>query len=155
MKYYPFSKFITSGSYFTYQGVRYGCDTKFRFTSEYYKKHGKKYDPYFRKERFQYVVSNNGEETWHCWACLPGEHYENIVPDRDVWKIVDPVYYLTPKELVKKRFKDGTWLDYIWAQTLFYVFCLVISPLFYEWYLIWTIGLYIYLRTSYITLSTP
>lgn len=155
MEYYPWDKFVTCGSYFTYKGIKYGRGTVFRFTADFYNRIGKSYNPHQRKEQFDKIVEKNGEETWHCGMYCPGDYYENIVPDRDIWKIVEPVFYFEPKELVKKRLKDGTWINYIWSETLFYVFCLLISPILQQWYLIWTIGLYAYLRIAYIKLSSP
>ena len=84
-----------------------------------------------------------------------GDRYVDINPDRDIYAIVHPVYYYEPKELFLKRWHDGTWIDHIWPQTLFYVLCLLVSPVLKQWYLVWTLGTYLYLRTSYITLSSP
>ena len=158
---------VTSGSYFTYNGVRYGQYTKILFTEEFYKRVGEYINPAKtmnkdiwagrKKPYFRTLVSiemEDGKQIWNFGKHgLIGHRYINIDPEQDIEKIVVPVYYLEPKELVKKRIKNGTWINYILPQTLFYAFCLLISPIFKEWYLIWTIGTYIYLRTSYITLS--
>ena len=155
---------VTSGSYFTYKGVRYGMYTQVLFTDEFYKKMnevlvhnsaarcGWKY-PYFRT--FNSIVMKDGQKVWRFGEHLISHEYidDNIDIERDIEKIITPVYYMEPKELVKKRIKNGSWINYILPQTLFYIACLIISLLLKEWYLIWTIGLYIYLRTSYITLS--
>lgn len=156
MEYIPWAKFITNGDYFTYHGVKYGKGTKFQFESEYYQKALGKYMPRDRKETFNHFKTHNGKQIW-CCGFLDGvcDQYEAVDPDNDIKCITDPIYYLEQKELVNQRLNDGTWVNYIGMQTLFYLFCLLVSPLFNEWYLIWTIGLYVYLRTSYITLSKP
>ena len=157
--------YVTSGSYFIYKGVRYGQRTQILFTEEFYKRVGEfqehpknvmlmcgwKY-PYFRV--FNSIVTRNGKEVWRCgeWYFSKRE-YVDVDPERDIEKIVIPVWYLEPKELVKLRLKNGTWINYIFPQTLFYVFCLIASLVTYDWYKVWIIGTYIYLRTSYITLS--
>ena len=155
MTYYSWDEFITCGSYFTYKGIRYGRGTIFRFTSEFYQNAGKSYNPHHRKEQFDKIVVKDGKQMWHCGMFCPGYYYEDVIPDRDIWTIVQPVYYFEPKELVRQRLHDGSWIAYIWPQTLFYILCLIVSPIFQEWYLIWTVGLYVYLRTSYIKLSKP
>lgn len=154
---------VTSGSYFTFKGVRYGEYTEVLFKEEFYKNvekfdgrklhprfWGYKY-PFFRT--FRYIEDVNGRKLWSFGRWLIAKKYYDIVPERDIEKIITPVYYMEPKELVKKRLKDGSWIMYIWPQTLFYLACLLISPIFKQWYIIWTMGLYLYLRTSYITLS--
>ena len=165
---------ITWQNYFVYKGVKYGKGTKIKFTWEFNQRfliHTMSKNKYWRAEA-DYRVGNkyyepapswfwqiniiDGKEDWVC-GYLAGTGIE-IVPDRDIEEILVPAYYvepLTPRQLVKKRLKDGTWVNYIGAQTVFYVLCLIISPIFREWYLIWTIGLYLYLRTSYLTLSEP
>lgn len=143
---------VTSGDYFTFRGVRYGRHTKLRFKKEVYERVGKV--PNKRYTTFYSIQNNNGETVWHCgkdWLCT--EQHANIVPDRDIEVIITPVYYYTPKELVKHRFQDGTWFAYIWKQTLIYAVCLLVSPILQQWYLIWTTGLYLYLRLCYIELS--
>lgn len=143
---------VTSGDYFTYHGVRYGRHTHIRFKKAVYERIGQV--PNQRYTTFYSIKYINGAMVWRCgqnWMCT--EQHANIVPDRDIEVIITPVYYYTPKELVKKRLKDGTWFSYIWKQTLIYALCLLISPVLQQWYLIWTIGLYAYLRLCYIELS--
>ena len=160
---------VTSGSYFTYKGVHYGVYTDVLFTEEFYKRVGEWVDPqktssmiirggwkypYFR--RLSSITTENGKTMWNfCTQNIPlvTHHYVDVNPNRDIEKIITPVYYMEPKELVKKRLHDGTWINYILPQTLFFLFCLLVSPLLKEWYIIWTLGTYTYLRTSYITLS--
>ena len=151
--------YVTSGSYFTYKGVRYGQYTEVLFTEEFYKKVGEYKDSWIgRRQRYfrtlMSIKTENGEQVWNFGTHgMIGHKYIDIDPERDIERIIIPVYYMEPEELVKKRLKDGTWISYIWQETLFYVFCLLVSPIFKEWYLIWTIGLYAYLRISYIKLS--
>ena len=160
-------------NYFVYRGIKYGKGTKIRFTRDFYLRL-KQYrtevyrrnnpnsnftfsNTYYREPEpsyFHYINIIDNKEEWICGS-LAGTEME-IIPDRDIQEILYAVYYfdpLSPKELVKVRLKNGTWFDYIWKQTLFYVVCLLISPLFKQWYLIWTIGLYAYLRLCYIALS--
>lgn len=153
---------VTNGDYFTYQGVRYGMYTKILFKDEVYermnddpKKHSViarhwKY-PYFRT--FRSIKNENGKKVWAFGYPLVDKRYPDIIPDRDIEKIITPIYYYEPKELVKKRLKEGTWFKYIWQQTLVYALCLLISPIFQDWWVIWTTGLYLYIRLSYIELS--
>ena len=154
---------ITDGDHFTYQGVRYGKYTKVLFTEEFYKRHKEIVDlnkyygwkfPYFRT--FSHVKYENGKTVW-CFGkkdiFFVQNNYTDIDFEKDIEKIVTPVWYYEPKELVKKRLNEGSWILYVWPQTLFYLICLLVSPIFQEWYLIWTIGLYIYLRLCYIRLS--
>lgn len=163
------SGYVTTGSYFTYKGVRYGKRTRVLFTEGFYKRIGEYINPtkshswaitcgykfpYFRT--FSSVSMENGKQVLHFGGrnlTLTVYHYVDIDPDRDIEKIITPVYYFTPKEMVKKRLNDGTWFCYVWWQTLVYALCLLISPLFQQWYLIWTVGLYFYLRICYIELS--
>ena len=143
---------VSDGAYFIYKGVRYGTYTKLKFKPEVYK----------RLDTFEYtcsltlyeITNDNGTFVWHLGNHeIRNCHYPNIVPDRDIEQITVPVYYYEPKELVKLRIENGTWFRYIQKHTLIYTLCLLISPVFQEWYLIWTIGLYAYLRFCYITLS--
>ena len=147
---------VTSGSYFKYEGERYGQYTQVAFTKEGFKKHGLTY--YNRVLTFHSIEEDeDGKFVWK--FCLPNfaPFYPHELHDfdweRDIEKIVTPVYYMTPRELVKSRLRDGTWIFYVWQQTLVYVLCLIISPIFQQWYLIWTMGLYLYLRLCYIELS--
>ncbi len=152
----------TIGSYFVYKGVKYGRGTQLLLTEEFYKKRNiiKQYSDYSYNTRRYFKVFNtienvDGKETWMFGQYVINyfDRYTDIDPDRDIVKIITPVWYYTPRELVRKRFEDGTWFSYIWQQTLFYFACLLISPLFQEWYILWTIGLYIYLRLCYIELA--
>ena len=162
--------YVTSGTYFTYQGVKYGEYTQVLLTEEFYKRVGEYVNPvetrswaitcgynfpYFRV--FRGIEHRDGKTIWKlsrpkATMFKPNE-YIDIDPEKDIKKIVIPVWYVEPKELVKMRLGNGTWIKYIGGQTLFYVFCLLASLLTYQWYLVWIIGTYIYLRTSYITLS--
>lgn len=154
MVYHNLCSYITGGSFFTYKGVRYGKGTQIRFTEEFYKRIEKPTQFSFskRKDHFESITIENGKEIWHVWN---SGDLKDVIPDRDIYNIVYPVYYYEPKELARQRLQNGTWFDYVWKQTLFYAACLLISPLFKEWYLIWTIGLYAYLRLCYIALSKP
>lgn len=155
-------RYITGCNYFVYKGVKYGKGTVFRFTHEFCCKHEGRSptDIYTQPSNPKTLLSlahENGKIVWKIrnggWQ---GEiRYDDIVPDRDIYCILEPVYYYVPKELAKQRWHDGTWVNYIWKQTLFYVLCLLVSPIFKEWYLVWTIGLYAYLRICYIILSNP
>lgn len=145
--------YVTGCSYFTYKGVRYGEGTKIRFNQQFYDSRNKKHRCYEKVEILKCI--EDGGKVWHCGQHITYERYEDVVPDRDIYGIVKPYYYYVPKELVQERLRDGTWILYIWPQTLFYTLCLIVSPIFQEWYLIWTIGLYAYLRLSYIALSKP
>lgn len=147
---------VTSGSYFKLDGVRYGQYTKVMFTEEGFKRHGLIYNN--RILTFQSIEKDeDGNLIWK--FCLPNfapyypKELHDFVWERDIKGIVAPVYYMTPRELVKSRLRDGTWIFYVWQQTLVYVLCLIISPIFQQWYLIWTMGLYLYLRLCYIELS--
>lgn len=150
---------VTSGSYFEYEGVKYGKDTKITLTREAYNRYGLHYTTFNPRLFVFHSIEEDeyGEEVWK--LCTPNfapfypHDFYGIVPERDIEQIAVPVYYMTPRELVKSRFRDGTWFSYIWQQTLVYVLCLIISPIFQEWYLIWTTGLYLYLRLCYIELS--
>lgn len=157
---------VTSGSCFTYNGVRYGRGTQVEFTKEFLE--NTKMNAQEKIDKFGYytggnttvfhsIEQRNGQLIWKlnypsCTMCKPYE-YINIVPNRDIAKIIIPVWYYEPKELTKQRLGNGTWIFYVWKQTLIYTLCLLISPIFQEWYLIWTIGLYLYLRLCYIELS--
>lgn len=153
---------VTNGSYFTYKGVRYGKYTQILFKDNVYERlndvpkylsvrtWGSK-SPYFRT--FRDIQQVNGKNVWLLGYPLATQRYVDIDPDRDIEQIIIPIYYYEPKELVKKRLMDGTWIWYIWPQTLFYIVCLLVSPVFQQWYIIWTTGLYLYLRIAYIKLS--
>lgn len=157
--------YVTSGTYFTYKGVRYGEGTEILFTKEFYRRHPPSCRPswtfpldnwtdhFYCKRTFNSIAIENGKEVWRFGDPLIYFRYDDVDPDRDIQQINVPVWYLTPKEMVQKRLNDGTWFLYLWPQTLFYIFCLLASLITYQWYLVWTIGTYIYLRTSYITLS--
>lgn len=153
----------TEGSYFIFNGVRYGEYTEVLFKEEFYK-NVEKFDasklhprfwghkePYFRT--FRDIKDVNGKKLWLFGRYLIGKRYYNIVPERDIEKIVTPVYYMTPRELVKKRIKNGSWILYVWMETLVYCFILLVSPLFKQWYLLWTVGLGLYLLIAYKKLS--
>ena len=153
---------VTSGSYFVFNGVKYGKDTVVLFTERFYdnvgetiqniKLAGFKY-PYYRT--FHSIQTEDDHEVWKFGrdTVFSTYKYSKINPDKDIVKIVTPVYYIKPEDLVTLRLNNGTWIAYIWKQTLFYLCCLLISPIFNQWYLIWTIGLYAYIRLSYIELS--
>ena len=157
--------YVTSGDYFIYKGVKYGRYTQILFKEDFYKRFnevitvgkaawGWKY-PYFKT--FHSIKHENGKVVWLLqkpgWEMMKPEEYIDVDPERDIENIIAPVLYMKPKELVKLRFSNGTWIDYIWKQTLTYILCLLISPIFQQWYLVWTIGLYLYLRLAYIELS--
>lgn len=160
--------YVTSGDYFVYKGIRYGRYTKILFKDEFYERFnetikpnwanvrlwGWKY-PYFRT--FHSIGCENGKTVWRLnrpnWEILKPDDYVDVDPERDIEKIVVPVWYMEPKELVKLRLENGTWINYIWPQTLVYALCLLVSPIFQQWYLIWTVGLWLYLRLCYIELS--
>ena len=158
--------YITNGSYFTYKGVRYGRYTEILFTKDFHRRHPPAFRPMWAfytggnwmdhipcRRTFHSIVIENGKEVWRFGDPMIYHKYDDIDPDRDIEAINVPVWYLEPKEMVKKRLMDGTWINYIWPQTLFYIFCLLASLITYEWYIVWIIGTYVYLRTSYITLS--
>ena len=157
--------YMTSGSYFTYQGVRYGKYTLVNFSDEFKKRINEHVKPgtfsnmasYPKRMRlataFNSVKEENGRLVWAFGEPMVSDWIVDFEPDRDIARIVTPVYYLTPKEMVKHRLKNGSWFLYVWKQTLVYVLCLLISPLFKQWYIIWTTGLYLYLRLCYIELS--
>ena len=154
----PGIRIITGGDYFVFKGERYGRGTKFRLNKRGYARNGitiEDWEVGKRKEEFYSLGIENGKQIWYCGFAPAFVKKFEIDPETDIYGITNPVYYLTPDELMKQRLKDGSWMHYIGPQTLFYLFCLLVSPLFKEWYLIWTIGLYIYLRTSYITLRKP
>lgn len=156
--------YITHGSYFVYKGIKYGEHTTVLFKEDFYERVGDhetdpmrffgwKY-PYYRM--FQSIETKNDKMIWNFstsdkWSI--DRSFVNFVPERDIEKIVGPVYYITPKELVKLRFNNGTWFNYIWQQTLAYLVCLLVTSICTQWYLTWTIGLYLYLRLCYIELS--
>ena len=155
---------VTSGSYFTFNGVKYGEYTEILFTDEFYGRVEKKYRrncksliarayayPWFRT--FRDIKDVNGKKLWSFGEDLISHRYYNIVPDRDIAKIITPIYYHTPMELAKKRWRNGTWFAYIWKETLIYLFFLLISPIFQQWYVIWTTGLGVYLWIAYKKLS--
>lgn len=157
MQYYPWMKYVTKGDYFTYKGVKYGQKSIFILTENFYKQAtGKQYVyPNNLKQEFDRYVYKDGKKLWHCGWCCPGEYYEITDPDNQIKGVPYPVYYMEADELVHQRLRDGSWMDKIGFKTLCYLFLLLISPLFNQWYLVWTIGLYWYLRTSYIELSKP
>ena len=156
--------YITHGSYFVYKEIKYGEHTTVLFKEDFYERVGDhetdpmrffgwKY-PYYRM--FQSIETKNDKMIWNFstsdkWSI--DRSFVNFVPERDIEKIVGPVYYMTPKELVKLRFNNGTWFNYIWQQTLAYLVCLLVTSICTQWYLTWTIGLYLYLRLCYIELS--
>lgn len=150
---------VTSGSYFVYKGVKYGKYTKVSLTPEAYNRYGLHYTTFNPRVFVFHSIEEDedGNEVWK--LCLPNfapfypKDFYGIVPERDFEPTMVPVYYMTPRELVKSRLRDGTWIFYVWQQTLVYVLCLIISPIFQQWYLIWTMGLYLYLRLCYIELS--
>lgn len=148
--------YVTSGRYFVYKGVRYGAYTVVQFSDEFLKRNGDlrtTWHPRRGHRKLQSIVEKDGKLEWRFGDILIENRYYDVDPDKDIEKIVTPVWYLTPKEMVKKHLDDGTWIDYLWPQTLFYIFCLLASLITYQWYLVWIMGTYIYLRTSYITLS--
>jgi hypothetical protein len=160
-----FNGYVTSGSYFVYRGKKYGEFTEVEFTDEFYKENIKPVNMtaaeilghgYAKTRNFVSVGTKNGKEVYffrnhqQSWT---SEEYFDFIPDRDIKEIIRPTYYMKPKELIKLRLKNGTWFNYVWKQTLIYVLCLLISPVFKQWYLIWTTGLYLYLRLCYIELS--
>ena len=160
-----FNGYVTCGSYFVYKGEKYGEFTEVRFTDEFYKENIKPVNMtaaeilghgYAKTRNFVSVGTKNGKEVYffrnhqQSWT---SEEYFDFIPDRDIKEIIRPTYYMKPKELIKLRLKNGTWFNYVWKQTLIYVLCLLISPVFKQWYLIWTTGLYLYLRLCYIELS--
>lgn len=150
---------VTKGSYFSYKGEKYGQFTRIQLTHETYVRNGidqKTWAPHM--EVFNSIEEDeNGNTVWYLntpkFEMLTPTAYYDLDPERDIEKIVTPVYYMKPRELAKERLRNGTWFLYIWQQTLIYIACLIISPIFNEWYLIWTMGLYLYLRLSYIELS--
>ena len=143
---------VTGGSYFTYKGVRYGECSRIRFKKEFYESRGMQPNPKYIT--FYEIKQVDGHLVWQCgYHLMRLERHSDVVPDRDIEEIVTPIYYYEPKELVKKRLKNGSWIIYIWPQTLIYILCLIISPLFKEGYLMWTTGLLIYLRICYVALS--
>ena len=160
---------VTNGSYFTYRGVRYGMYTKVLFTEKFYEKVGESYEnkrhvgpaiscgwkyPYFRT--FDSIITENGKRVWRFGGrdlTVVNHKYLDIDPNKDIAKIIVPVYYYEPKELVKLRLSNGSWIIHVLPQTLIYMLCLIISPILQQWYLIWTLGLGIYLHICYIKLS--
>ena len=161
--------YVTRGDYFVYKGVRYGRYTKILFTEDFYKRVGEYIEPWKARgwlgsgwkfpyfKTFHSIGYENGKTIWRLnktnWEILKPDEYYDIDPERDIENIITPVWYLEPKELVKLRFSNGSWINYIWRQTVAYVLCLLISPIFQQWYLIWTVGLWLYLRLCYIELS--
>lgn len=155
---------VTSGSHFIFKGVKYGEYTKVLFKDDFYKLVEKKDRhnckslmagayayPWFRT--FREIKEENGRQLWLFGPHVISHRYYNIVPDRDIAKIITPIYYHTPMELAQKRWKNGTWFAYVWKETLVYAFILLISPLFQQWYLLWTVGFGLYLWITYKKLS--
>ena len=150
---------VTSGSYFTYKGVRYGSDTVVLFTEAFYDRMGEtaKYfepQPYYYRT-FHDIKNVDGKMKWVFGKnrVYPLFKYDAIDPEKDIRRIVRPVYFIEPKELVKLRLKNGTWINFIGKETLLYVLCLLISPIFQQWYAIWTTGLIWFLLYAYHELS--
>ena len=154
---------ITYGDYFTFNGVKYGYGTQVLFTKEFYKMFGEEkitavwlqsaeWPLYRTFHRIEYV---NGEKVWGFGREMvyTNHKYKNVDIEKYIVKIVKPVYFIPRNELVKKRLKNGTWINFIWKQTLKYAACVLISPIFKQGYLIWTTGLLAYLWVCYYELS--
>lgn len=162
--------YIVGGSYFTYKGVRYGVKTRVKFSKEFYSRAGTAYNWHGLRFQdldryYQYIG-----DTWFVgeWRSSESgskylrfafyEHMQHIDPDKDIVEITRPIYYYDPptqKDIRQKRLKNGTWFLYIWDITLWYILALLVSPIFTQWYVIWTSGTYVYLRFCWIRLSTP
>ena len=127
-------QYVIGGSYFTYKGVQYGKGTKIQYTFDFHKRvltNANKNNPYWRPEAdyrmnekyytpkpawFSSIYYYHGNERWVCGMLAGQTDGMKIVPDRDFKEILVPVYYVeppTPKELAHQRFKDGTWVNYI------------------------------------------
>lgn len=150
--------YMTNGSYFVYQGVRYGRYTKVRFNDAFLARVGQlnsrnEWSPHRGKRVFHSIAEVDGQKEWRFGDVMIYDRYVDVDPDRDIEAVICPVWYLTPKEMVKKRLSDGTWINYVLPQTLFYIFCLLASLVTYDWPVMWIMGTYIYLRLAYIELS--
>lgn len=155
--------YVTYGSYFIYQGERYGQYTEVRFSDAFLERVGELNDRnrynYNRGKRvFHSVETTNGKTLWKFWSpggemMKPQYEYYDIAPVKDIEAVIAPVWYRAPKEMVKKRLSEGTWIWYVLPQTLFYIFALLASLITYDWPVVWVMGTCLYLRLAYIELS--
>lgn len=133
-------------NHFTYQGKEYMYGTKVRFTWDFIQRQKQMghclYGDFhyvldttyklIRPSIFAHIENVDGKIIWKFYNC----EVEDLVPDRDIEEIVQPVYYIKPKtdkeKIQEKKEKGLTW-SYIWPGTLVYIFCmLIVIPIFNE-----------------------
>ena len=160
--------YVTDGCYFTFNGVKYGRYTQVLFKEDFYKRVGEYVTnssgwahlcgykfPYFRALRS--IKNVDGKLVWgfgsHKFYFMTTHRYTNIIPERDIERIIIPVYYMTPKELAKKRLREGNWFKYIGFDLICYLCILPVSLIFNDWLTLWIFATGVFIYKAYKELS--
>lgn len=149
--------YITHGSYFIANGVKYGQGTTLRMSQSFYKRHGIKKSPYkYTNEIFYEIVKRDGKTLWGFGKWYGAKKYYELNTETDIEAIMSPVYYYIPKELAKERLKNGTWIQYVSGiETLCLIAWMIVILVAKDWFTGWIFGFIVYGYSLYKRLSKP
>lgn len=142
-------------SYFTVDGVKYKSGTKVRFSSDFYERHkGFKcgwaaLSP--SPSWFYYTSEDNGKTVW----LFNNGLIDDLVWERDVVEIIDPIYYVekTDKDRIREKKERGEAWEYVWPGTIVYIICMIFITVFNERIWGWIAATIVYMNYRYERLS--
>ena len=143
--------------YFVYNGQKLGQGTKVRFNYDFYDRNasGNLFGAYkYCKPNpsiFRAIWYEDGKENWHFNNCI----VDNLVPERDIEKIVLPVIYVekTDKDRIREKKEQGKTWDYIFPGTVIYILSMLFISIFNERLWGWIAATIIYNNYCYEQLS--
>lgn len=149
--------FFDYNSYFTVDGVKYKSGTKIQFSNDFYKRNLRNgvfigcqyYTPAL--SCFHYISEKDGKTVWYFNNCI----VDDLVWERDVVEIVDPVYYIekTDKDRIREKKECGEAWEYVWPGTIVYIICMIFITVFNERIWGWIAATIVYMNYRYERLS--
>lgn len=142
-------------SYFTVDGVKYKSGTKIRFSSDFYERHKIFKGGYHvflpSPSYFHYLSEDNGNTLWHFNHGI----VDDLVWERDVVEIVDPIYYVekTDKDRIMEKKEHGEAWEYVWPGTIVYILAMIFITVFNERVWGWIAVTIVYMNYRYKQLS--
>ena len=144
-------------NYFVLNGVKYGNGTKIQFKPDFYKRNascGLFVGYQYTKPKpsvFLAILVVDGKTSWRFNNCI----IDDLVWDRDVEAIVEPVYYIikTDKDKIKEKKEQGRAWEYIWPGTIVYILSMLFITIFNERVWGWIAATILYKNYCYEQLS--
>ena len=149
--------FFDYNSYFEVDGIKYKSGTRIQFNNDFYKRHlpnaaftGYQYHTP-EPSCFHYISEKDGNTVWHFNDSI----IDDLVWERDVVEIVDPIYYVekTAKERIREKKERGETWNYILPGTIMYILAMIFISVFKECVWGWIAATIVYMNYRYEQLS--